>query len=132
MEFVAANERAAPAERSVGEKPHDAVAEMQLAFGEARRMPEQTGHGVALAGRVFQAFAQNHVAAAFAVDRPRFGKPPQVPMEMSRRGEHIGVQFRIAAGQPAAIGVSGGGSSASGENGRISAPALRQASTRCG
>ena len=44
---------------------------MQFALGEARRVAEQAGHGVVPARGVFEAFAQNHVAAALAVHRPR-------------------------------------------------------------
>ena len=105
MKFMTANERAATAERSVGEKPRGAVAEMKLSSGKARRVPEQTGHRVALSGSVLEALAEHHVAAAFAVDRTCFGEPPQSRCKCQRGREHIRVQFRIAAGQPAAIGV---------------------------
>ena len=104
MKLVAANERAAPAKRSVGEKPRDAIAEMKLSSGKARCVPEQTGHRVALPGSVLEALAEHHVAAAFAMDLTCFAN--RALRAGSLRGrEYVRVQFRIAAGQPAAIGV---------------------------
>ena len=132
MKFVAANERVTDAEWIIGEQPRGTITEMQLALGEAGCMAKQSGHGEAPSGRVFQALSEHHVAPAFAVDRPRFGERRNPSRKRPAPLERIGVQFRIAARKPAAIGVPGGGSSASGENGRISAPAFRQASITCG
>ena len=107
MEFVAADDGSAAAEHTVRQKPRRAVAEMQLPAGEARCMAEQSGHGVAPPRRILEALAQNHVAAAFAMHRARLGKAPQPCGKSPRGGERIGVQLRISAGQPAAIGTFG-------------------------
>ncbi len=80
---------------------------MQPALGEAGGMAEQAGHGVAPAGGVFEAFAQNHVAAALAVHRPRLREVAQAVSKFSRRRERFGMQLRIAARQPAAVGTLG-------------------------
>ena len=56
-------------------------------------------------GCVLQAFAQHHVAAALAVHRPGRGEAFQAGGEISRVGERVGMQFRIAAGQPSDIGI---------------------------
>ena len=56
MEFVAANERALPAENAVAEKPGAAIAEMELACGEAGRMAEQAGHRMISTLGVLQAW----------------------------------------------------------------------------
>src|SRR5712691_5556603 len=67
VEFVAAPGAARWPDRAVDTKPRFAIAEMQLAFGEAGRMAEQPGHGVADAVGALEAFAEHHVAAALAV-----------------------------------------------------------------
>src|SRR5712691_1139337 len=67
VEFVAAQNGIGGAHRAVAAQPRLAIAEMQLTRSEARGMTEQTGHGAANAVRVFQAFAQHHVAAALAM-----------------------------------------------------------------
>ena len=55
------------------------------------------------AGGVLQFLAQHHVAAAFAVDRPGLGELPQAGTKARGGGQLGGVQFRIAARQPAGI-----------------------------
>src|SRR5580700_11256575 len=80
---------------------------MQLALGETRPMAEQAGHRVAPAGRVFQALAQHHVAAALAMDRAGLGKMLETTGEIARVREGLRVQLRITARQPAAIGFRG-------------------------
>ena len=70
MEFMTAHERALRPERAVCQKPRCAIAEMQFTFGEAARVTEEPGHRVRAAIAVLHALAQNHVAAAFAVNRP--------------------------------------------------------------
>src|SRR5208283_1889502 len=107
MEFMAAYDRSAAAENTIRQKPRGAVAEMQLAAGEARCMAEQSGHGVALPRRILKALAEHHVAAALAVHGARLGKAPQPFGKSPRDGELIGMQLRISAGQPAAIGTLG-------------------------
>ena len=74
VKFVAAHEAARRSERTLAEHPRLAVAEMQLALGKACRMAEQSRHGVACPARIFETFAQHHVAAAFAVHPPRLCK----------------------------------------------------------
>src|ERR1700680_3917510 len=69
VELMPANRAPGLPERAVGEKPRLAVAETQLAVCEARRVPEQARHGMAHPLGVFEAFAQHHVAAAFAMHR---------------------------------------------------------------
>ena len=105
MEFVAADDGAAAAENSVGEKPRSAIAEMQLALGEARR-----------SGRAIRSWrgADRPCPRCFrpkpcsrrtrhAPDASR--RNAATPRKISRSGERLGVQFRIAARQPAAVGV---------------------------
>ena len=70
-------------------------------------MAEQSGHGVALAGGILEALAEHHVAAALAMHRAGLGEAPQPRRKSPRGRERIGVQLRIAAGQPAAIGTLG-------------------------
>ena len=95
MEFVAADDGSAAAEHTVRQKPRRTVAEMQLPAGEACGMAEQSGHGVAPPRRILEALAENHVAAAFAMHRARFGETPQTLGKILRAGERIGVQLRI-------------------------------------
>src|SRR5712692_698907 len=78
---------------------------MQLALGEARRMAEQSGHGVADAVRVFEAFTEHHVATALAVNLAGLGKLREPSTKMLRSRKRSRVQLRIAAGQPTAIAV---------------------------
>src|SRR5262249_61990602 len=79
------------------------VAEMPLAFGEARRVSEQAGHGMTHAAPVFDAFAEDHVAAALAVHRARLREAREGAPKISRSSQRAGMQFRITAGQPADI-----------------------------
>ena len=60
--------------RAVREQPCIPVAEVQLALGETGRVAEQARHGMAHPFRVLEAFAQHHVATAFAVHRTRSRK----------------------------------------------------------
>ena len=105
MKFVSANDGVFRAKYTVRKKPRRTVAEMQFAFGEARHMAEQSRHGVATTLRVFEALAQNHVAAALTVHWPRLGELLQSRTKAFHSDERIGMKFRIAARQPAAIGV---------------------------
>ena len=74
MELVAAQRAPGAPERAIMQEPRLAVAEMQPARGEARRMAEQPGHGVARAVGIDHGLAEHHVAAALAVHRARRGK----------------------------------------------------------
>ena len=47
---------------------------MQLAFGKAGRMTEQSRHGVMTTVGGFDALTEHHVAAALAVHGTRFGE----------------------------------------------------------
>ena len=96
-------------------------------------MAEQSRHGVADAVGIFEAFAEHHVAAALAMHRRVVCEAREPGAKTLRGRQRAGVQLRIAAGQPAAVAASAGGaSSASGENGTISAPAVRQPARMCG
>src|SRR5262249_32277720 len=79
------------------------VSKMQLALGEARGVSEQTGHLVARAVRILDALAQHHVAAALAVYRPRLREAREPVPEALRGRECTGMEFGIAAGQPADV-----------------------------
>ncbi len=81
---------------------------MQLAFGEARRVAQQPGHGVLPARGVFEALPKNHVAAALAMHRPCLGKAPQAGFEPLGQTKGIGMQLRITAGEPTTIRAFGG------------------------
>src|SRR5262245_7996438 len=74
MELMAADDAPGFSERAVRQQPRLAVAEMELAPGEARRMAEETHHGVADARSIFEAPAKHHVPSAFAVHRPGLRK----------------------------------------------------------
>src|SRR5712691_6066794 len=103
VEFVAAPGAARWPDRAVDTKPGRAIAEMQLALSEARRVAEQSRHGVADAIGVLEAFAEHHVAAALAV-HPARGCELREPGAKSLGGrKRSGVQLRIAARQPAAV-----------------------------
>src|SRR5271168_3386061 len=101
---MAAYLRSGAAEDARRKQPGGAIAEMKFAPGEACRVAEQPGHGVASARRIFQTFTQYHVAAALAVHRTRLGETPQSGRKCSRASQRVGMQLRIAAGQPAAVG----------------------------
>ncbi len=107
MEFMTANDVTGRSERTIRKQPRFAVTEMQFALGKARRVAEQSGHGVAPPGRILNAFAQHHVAAAFAVNRPRLGEAPKPGLEAMRGGERICMQLRIATRQPAIVAAFG-------------------------
>src|SRR5580698_1314190 len=105
MKFVTTQRGLAPAQRGIAEEPRRAVTEVEFAFGEARCMTEQSGHHVTLSGGVLEAFAEHHVAAALTVHRPRLPKSLQLVSEFSRGGESSRMKLRVAAGQPAAVGM---------------------------
>ena len=107
VKLVPAHDAAGRAERTVREQARLAVAQMQLALGEAGRMTEQAGHGVANAVGILDPFSEHHVAAAFAVDRPALGEPGKPAPEAPRGRERARMQLRITAGQPAHVAVVG-------------------------
>src|SRR5579872_529804 len=69
VEFMTAMARACAPQRMVGAQRRLAIAERHAALGERTDKAEQAGHFVADAVRVNQAAPENHVAAAFAMDR---------------------------------------------------------------
>ena len=91
---------------------------------------QQAGHGVAYAVGVLQAAAQHHVAAAFAKDRGAARRSGRKPSRKRSCRQRAGMQLGIAAGQVDRVGIAGGASSASGENGSDlgarRAPAIQQ------
>ena len=105
MEFVTAEPRAGDTERAVLEQSRGAIAEMQTALGEARRMGEQANHGVTRAVGIDQPLPKHHVAAALAVHRPACGELREPCLEAPGVGERAGMQLGIAAGEPAGIAI---------------------------
>src|SRR5262245_62313376 len=83
------------------------VSKMELAFGKARGVREQTAHRVARTIRVLDPLAQHHVAAALAVHRPRLREARKPLPEALRRGKRAGMELRITAGQPADVAALG-------------------------
>src|SRR5581483_5284488 len=73
-----------------------AIAEMEHLLGEARRMAEEPGHGVAHAIHVFAALAMN-----FARRR----EPREPITKAMRRCEPACMQLRVSAGEPADVAV---------------------------
>jgi hypothetical protein len=80
---------------------------MQLALGEARGVSEQARHRVACAACILQSLAEDHVAAALAVHRPRLRETRESRPKFLRGSERTGMKLRIAAGQPADIAARG-------------------------
>src|SRR5688572_22544622 len=103
VEFMPPQRFSSRTDRTICEQAGPAIAEVELALGEARRVAEQPCHLVARALAVLQAFAQHHVTAAFAVHRPGPRKIRKSAVEAARCGEPPRVQFRIAARQPAYV-----------------------------
>ena len=85
VKLVPANDAAGCADRIGREQTRLAVSQMQLASGEAGRMTEQAGHGMAHAIRVLDPFAKHHVAPAIAVHRPALGEVREPAAEALRR-----------------------------------------------
>src|SRR6185295_56622 len=98
MKFVSANDRFRRSDRTVCPKTCLPVAEMQLALGEARGVSKQAGHRIMYAVRIFYALAEDHVAAALAVHRPRLCEARESGLKFPRSSERAGMQFRITAG----------------------------------
>src|SRR5690242_18052047 len=97
MKFMAAYLCAFGPEHAVRQQPRRAIAEMQFAFGEARRVTEEPGHRVGAPVAILDALAQNHVTAALAVNRARLRKAPQAFGKVLRRCQHAGMQFGVTA-----------------------------------
>ena len=68
-------------------------------------MTEQAGHRVVAPVGVFDALTQNHVTAALAMHRTRRGEAAQAFDKTRCCRDRIDMQFGVATGQPAAIGV---------------------------
>src|SRR6185312_12626360 len=100
VEFMTAHARTCHAEWTVRCQPGLAIAEVQLAFVKAGGVPEQAGHRMRNAIGVFKAFAEHHVATAFAMHRACRGETRETVAEPMRGCERAGMQFRIAARQP--------------------------------
>src|SRR5262249_7285177 len=83
------------------------VAKMELAFGKARGVCEQTAHRVARTIRVLDPLAQHHVAAALAGHRPRLREPRESLSAALRGGNRASMELRITAGQPADVAAFG-------------------------
>src|SRR3954453_2167773 len=79
VEFVAAQNRPGGAERVIPQETGDAIAQRQLAFGEAGRDRQQPGHGMHGACGVGKCLAVNHVAVALAMHRPGCGEAAEAP-----------------------------------------------------
>ena len=105
MEFVPTQHRAGGANRIVAEELCLAVAELQLAFGEAGCVTKKSHHRVAHALRVLNSLAEDHVAATLAVNRPCGRKPIESFAKSMRRGECTGMELRIAARQPSTVAI---------------------------
>src|SRR5215469_5881366 len=69
VELVAAKALAYSAERPCARDHRLAVAQMQAPPGKARRERQQSRHRMRFALRIGETFAQDHIAAAFTVDR---------------------------------------------------------------
>ena len=78
---------------------------MHTAFGKARLQAEQAGHLVARSIGIRQSCTQHHIAPAFAVHRALLGEGAQSSAKSRIGREPAGVQFGIAAGQPAHVGA---------------------------
>src|SRR3954447_7508131 len=107
VKFMPAHAAPCTAKRAVAKKPRLAIAEVQLALGKARRVAEETGHGVAMTARILHAFAEHHVTPAFAVHRPRLRKAREPGAKSARPGQGGGGQLGVGARGPGAIGVIG-------------------------
>src|SRR3984957_12311054 len=105
MKFVATYDSTLAPEDIVRQQPGGAVAEMQLALGEAGGVAEQAGHGMRAPGGILQALTQNHVTAALAMHRPRLCEVSQSIAETQRGSKRFRMKLGIAARQPAAVGA---------------------------
>jgi hypothetical protein len=107
MEFMAAKPRACSSQRTIVEQFRPAITEMQAPLGEARRVAEEAGHGVADAFGVHDALTEDHVAPAFAMHGPASGEAGEPFLETCGFGERRAVELRVAARQPAGIASLG-------------------------
>src|SRR5262249_39686873 len=103
VKLMAADHGAGRSEWAVGKKAGLTVAKLQLAAREACGMAEQPSHGVTNVIGVIEALAEHHVAAAFAMDRPRLRKARQSGAKAHGVCERAGVELGVSAGQPAAV-----------------------------
>ena len=134
VELVPPKAGALPTERAIGQVPGGTIAQGQPPFGERRLERQQSGHRVRLAVPVDERFPEHHVPPALAVDHRtkcrRGAKPLQEP---PGRRKPPRMQLRVTTRQIHRIRrCRAGASSASGEKGKTSAPALRHPSSTCG
>src|SRR6185312_12733393 len=76
---------------------------MELAASEARGVTEQPAHGVTDSVGVLQHLAQDHIAAALSMHRPRRGKADEPFTEALRCCEPFRVKLWVPAGEPAGV-----------------------------
>src|SRR5262245_54261099 len=107
VELVPADDAARGSNRAFRQKPRLAIAEMKPAFGEARRMSEQSGHRVADTLRVLDSLAEHHVPAALAMNGTRGGEAAKPVAEAARRRKVARAELRISARQPAYVAILG-------------------------
>src|SRR6516225_7479467 len=108
MKFVTVQCRVCGSDRGVAQQARLAVAQVQLAFCEARRVAEESGHGVTTAVGVLKSFTEHHVATTLPVDRTRARKLGQSGPETLRRCQRARVQLWVASGEPAAVATCRG------------------------
>src|SRR5262249_55086028 len=107
MKFVTVQCGVCGSDRSVAQQARLAVAQVQLAFCEARRMAEESSHGMTTAIGVLKPFAEHHVATTLPVDRTRARKLGQSGPETLRSRQRARVQLWVTSGEPAAVATCG-------------------------
>ncbi len=105
VELVSAQPRAGASERPVRKQQRGSVAERHAPLREARDVVQQPEHSVRGAVRRDQRAAENHMATALAMHRAALGEAAHALEKPRRGGERWGVQFRVAARQPAGIAI---------------------------
>src|SRR4051812_31712731 len=70
MKFVPAHCRSCRPNRIAGGQSGFAIAEMQFTALKTGRVAKQAGHGMTHTISIFEAFAEHHIAAALAMNRP--------------------------------------------------------------
>src|SRR5579872_2140898 len=105
MELMAAQQSADFAQRAIGQKLDLTIAEREFALSEGGDDAEQPRHLVAFALRVDDRLAENHIAAAFAVNRVASSESAQAIEKFFCRGDARGMKFWITPRQPADIAI---------------------------
>ncbi len=98
VEFVTHDDGVRGPKRTVPEQTRDAVAEMELAFGDACLGRQEVRHGMHAALVVLEGPPQYHVAAALPVNRPARGKAPKPLQEAARIRDPLCMKLGVAAG----------------------------------